>query len=51
MDFEKLSNFKNASLCYKIFGKDLSEGQVLNSQEEVIKEMSQEDRDKFKKFA
>ena len=31
MDFEKLSNFKNASICYKVFGQNLKEDQISDS--------------------
>lgn len=31
MDFEKMSNFKNASMCYKLFGNKFDEQDILNS--------------------
>ena len=49
MDFEKLSNFKNTSLCYKLYGENFKPDEAKSSNSEVpeIKEMSGEDKAKL----
>ena len=48
MDFEKLNNFKYASLCYKIFGKEFKYDEFSQKESnEEFKNMSGEEWNKF----
>ena len=48
MDFEKLNNFKYASLCYKIFGKEFKTDEFGKKESnEEFKNMSGEEWNKF----
>ena len=47
MDFEKLNNFKNASLCYKIYGKEFKYDEFGKDKNEEFKNMSGEEWSKF----
>ena len=51
MDFEKIANFRNASLCFKLFGENLKEENVTNSTAPEVKDMSEEEKEQFTKFS
>jgi len=50
MDFEKLDNFKNTSLCYKVFGIDHKFDQLKKKEIEDFKNMSDEEWSKLCKL-
>ena len=45
MDFEKISSFRNASICFKLFGENLKEEDIANSQAAEIKDLSAEEKE------
>lgn len=46
-----MNNFKFASLCYKLFGNNFQDGDLLNSEAAEVKDMDKEEKDKFNTFA
>ena len=43
MDFEKLQNFKNTSLCYKVYGEEHKFDQLKKKELEELKKMSDDE--------
>jgi hypothetical protein len=39
MDFEKMANFKNTSICYKLFGNTFAEQELLNTEAPEVKDL------------
>ena len=50
-DFEKMGNFKNSSLCYKLLGDQFDDQALLNPQVKEVKNMEKDERDSFNKLA
>jgi len=51
MDFEKISSFRNASLCFKLFGRSLNPGDVQEAETLSADKWSAEERETFKQFS
>lgn len=46
-----MANFKNTSICYKLFGNSFGEQELLNSEAPEVKDLEKEDKEKFTTLA